>query len=92
VQIQIAECARAIPILRGQKALLDTELAELYGVTTKALLQAVKRNAKRFPEDFMFQLTVGECNALRSQIVTSRGQHGGATALSPSQRCTGISI
>lgn len=68
---------RAILILRGHKVLLDTELAELYGVATKVLLQAVKRNAERFPEDFMFQLTDEEWQALRSQTVTSKAPRGG---------------
>jgi len=57
--------------LRGQKVILDADLAEAYGVGTKVLNQAVKRNMERFPEDFMFQLTSREWNNLRSQIVTS---------------------
>jgi hypothetical protein len=57
--------------LRGQKVILDADLAELYGVPTKAFNQAVKRNVERFPEDFMFQLTVQEWSNLKSQIVTS---------------------
>ena len=62
--------------IRGQKVMLDRDLAILYGVETKVLNQAVKRNIKRFPEDFMFQLSREEC--LRSQFVTlntKRGQH-----------------
>ena len=62
--------------VRGQKVMLDRDLAKMYGVETKVLNQAVKRNMKRFPEDFMFQLTPEEC--LRSQIVTlntKQGQH-----------------
>ncbi|HVU56760.1 MAG TPA: ORF6N domain-containing protein [Puia sp.] len=55
--------------LRGQKVMLDFDLAELYEVSTGVLNQAVKRNYKRFPEDFMFQLTREEYNRLRSQIV-----------------------
>ena len=55
--------------LRGQKVMLDYDLAELYEVSTGALNQAVKRNFKRFPEDFMFQITRDEYNLLRSQIV-----------------------
>ena len=55
--------------LRGQKVMLDYDLAELYDVPTKALNQAVKRNYKRFPEDFMFQLTRKEYDSLRSQNV-----------------------
>ena len=62
--------------LRGRKVILDRDLAKLYGVETKVLNQSVKRNIRRFPEDFMFQLTKEEC--LRSQIVTlntGRGNH-----------------
>jgi len=60
-----------IVLLRGQKVLLDHSLAKLYGVETKVLLQAVKRNRERFPADFMFCLTKQEFNHLRSQTVTS---------------------
>jgi hypothetical protein len=66
-----------ILLLRGQKVLLDSDLANLYGVTTKALNQAAKRNLRRFPPDFMFQLNTGEVRVLRSQIVTSNGRRGG---------------
>ena len=57
--------------IRGQKVMLDRDLARLYGVETKVLNQAVKRNIKRFPEDFMFQLNNEEFTNLMSQIVTS---------------------
>lgn len=57
--------------IRGQKVMLDRDLAEMYGVLTKALNQAVKRNSDRFPEDFMFQLTNEETQNWKSQIVTS---------------------
>ena len=57
--------------IRGQKVMLDKDLARLYGVETKVLNQAVKRNIKRFPEDFMFQLNREEFENLKSQIVTS---------------------
>jgi hypothetical protein len=60
--------------------MLDQDLAELYQVETKALVQAVQRNAKRFPRDFMFQLSFQEFTALRSQIVTSKGRGGRRTA------------
>ena len=63
-----------ILLLREQKVLLDADLATLYGVETKVLLQAVKRNLERFPEDFMFQLTNQEFNVLRSQSVTSSSE------------------
>jgi hypothetical protein len=61
----------AIVRLRGHNVILDADLALLYGVTTKALIQATKRNRDRFPHDFMFQLTVSELAYLRSQTVTS---------------------
>lgn len=57
--------------IRGQRVMLDRDLAELYGVETRALNQAVKRNMERFPEDFMFQLTRGEMDIWKSQNVTS---------------------
>ena len=66
-----------IYLLRNQKVLLDEDLAVMYGVTTKLLNQAVKRNLERFPEDFMFQLTVEEVSSLRSQFVTSKKGRGG---------------
>src|ERR1035438_1865962 len=62
---------RAILLIRGQKVMLDVNLATLYGVPTKAFNQAVTRNLNRFPKDFMFQLTGEEFANLRSQIVTS---------------------
>ena len=60
-----------IYLIRGQKVMLDRDLAELYSVETKALKQAVKRNIGRFLEDFLFELTKHEFDNLRSQIVTS---------------------
>ncbi len=68
----LEQLTETIHIIRGERVMLDADLAELYGVETKALLQAVKRNLDRFPEDFMFQLTKHEVAILRSQIVTSR--------------------
>lgn len=68
---ELSAIENQILLIRGQKVLLDSTLAELYGVETKVLLQAVKRNISRFPDDFMFQLTKQEFNHLRSQIVTS---------------------
>jgi len=67
---------RKILIIRGFKVMLDADLAEMYGVPTKVLNQQVKRNLKRFPADFMFQLTKTEVEILRSQIVTLRLGHG----------------
>jgi hypothetical protein len=58
--------------IRGQQVMLDRDLAELYEVETRILIQAVKRNIERFPEDFMFQLTKKESDGLRSQIVISK--------------------
>src|SRR5689334_4717977 len=66
-----------ILILRGQKVLVDSSLAALYGVATKVLLQAVKRQPDRFPPDFMFRLTESEFAGLRSQVVTSKRGSGG---------------
>jgi len=66
-----------IRFIREQKVLLDTDLAAMYGVPTKVLVQAVKRNLDRFPADFMFQLDAGEWDTLRSQSVTSNGGSGG---------------
>lgn len=65
-----------IRTIRNTKVMLDRDLAQLYGVQTKALNQAVKRNSLRFPERYCFQLTQQEFETLKSQIVTSSG-HGG---------------
>lgn len=71
---------RRILFLRGQKVMLDFDLAELYSVETRVLNQAVKRNLERFPEDFMFQLTWEETKVLlRSQIVILDGETSGKT-------------
>src|SRR5438094_7459343 len=75
--IPIQRIAQSIYLLRGQKVMLDFHLATLYGVATKALNQAVKRNRERFPDDFMFQLTTEEVLILRSQNVTSNLQATG---------------
>ena len=65
-----------ILLIRGQKVMLDADLAELYGVTTKRLNEQVKRNSARFPEDFVFRLTPAEVEALnRSQIATGSQRH-----------------
>ena len=70
---------RRILLLRGEKVMLDSDLAELYGVETKALNQAVQRNVDRFPGDFMFQLSADETETLlRSQIVTSNVKNSGS--------------
>lgn len=64
-------------VVRGRQVMIDEDLADLYGVETRVLIQQVKRNAKRFPSDFMFQLTKAEAGALRSQFVTSNEGRGG---------------
>lgn len=77
--IPIERIASRIFLIRGQKVMLDSDLADLYHVEIRALVQAVKRNSDRFPADFAFQLSRQEFTALRSQIVTlkpaGRGQH-----------------
>ncbi len=83
--IQVERIEKAIYLIRGEKVMLDRDLADLYGVPTKAFNQAVKRHKDRFPPDFMFQLTMQEAreswseepaSRLRSQNVTlKRGQH-----------------
>ena len=74
--IPVEKIEKAILQIGGKKVMLDADLAELYGVETKVLIQAVKRNKDRFPEDFMFQLTKKQFDILRSQFVTS-SQWGG---------------
>ena len=67
-----ADIESLIRTVRGQKVMVDFDLGMLYGVKTKVLNQSVKRNIKRFPDDFMFQLTEDDWNTLRSQIVTAK--------------------
>jgi hypothetical protein len=71
MQLSIQNIDHTIYLIRGQRVMLDEDLAKIYGVETKVLNQAIFRNKERFPEDFMFQITVKEFNNLRSQIVTS---------------------
>jgi hypothetical protein len=73
----------AIHVLRGQKVMLDAELAAMYGVDTRELVQAVKRNIGRFPGDFMFQLTADEFELLRSQSVISKPAGSGGRRIAP---------
>jgi hypothetical protein len=80
--IPIGRIAQAIHLLREQKVILDSDLAQLYGVAAKVLNQAVKRNRERFPDDFMFQLTAKETSDLKSQFVISNGQSAGNESLS----------
>jgi hypothetical protein len=75
--VPLVRITNSILILRGHRVLLDADLATLYGVATKVLLQAVKRNQERFPQDFMLQLTAEEWAVLRSQLVTSKDGRGG---------------
>ena len=77
-----------IRVVRGQQVMLDFDLAFLYGVETKALNQAVKRNINRFPEDFMFKLTKSELEILRSQIVTSNLNNNHGSDILMSQNAT----
>lgn len=81
IDLQIVE--NRVFLVRGQRVMLDAHLAELYGVKTKALNQAVSRNSDRFPEDFMFQLIESEVKILRSQIVTSKEDNRGGTRTFP---------
>jgi hypothetical protein len=75
--VPVERVERLIHLVRGEKVLLDADLAMLYGVATGALNRAVKRNASRFPPDFMFQLTAGEAQILKCQIGISSSRHGG---------------
>ena len=76
-EINLSQIENMIYIIRGQKVMLDSDLAELYGVLTKNLNKAVKRNIERFPEDLMLQLTAEEFDLLRSQNGTSKESYGG---------------
>jgi hypothetical protein len=75
VPVELIE--RRIYLIRGQKVMLDSDLAALYQVETRALIQAIKRNPDRFPADFMFQLSKEEADSLRSQSVISNAGRGG---------------
>ena len=77
VDVPVQFIERRIYLIRGHKVMIDVDLAELYGVPTKRLNEQVQRNLKRFPEDFMFQLTKEEADALRSQFVISKPGRGG---------------
>ena len=70
-QFPVDRIEKAILLIRGQKVMLDADLAALYGVETRVLVQAVKRNLERFPEDFMFQLSKEEFDNLRFHFGTS---------------------
>jgi hypothetical protein len=80
VEVQVVAAPaieKRIFVIRKRQVMLDEDLADLYGVETKRLVQQVKRNLKRFPADFMFQLTTVEAQVLRSQIATSNEHRGG---------------
>jgi hypothetical protein len=79
--VPVEQIEKTIFLLRGQKVMLSPHLAELYGIEARTLVQAVKRNLERFPEDFMFQLTREEYENLKSQIVIS--SWGGARRARP---------
>jgi len=81
--IPVERIEKAILMLRGQKVMLDEDLAALYQVDVRTLNQAVKRNIGRFPEDFMFQLSDEETNALRSQFVISKQNGKGGRRFLP---------
>jgi hypothetical protein len=74
--IPVERIERSILLIRDQKVMLDQDLASLYGVETGRLIEAVKRNVERFPEDFMFQLDSEEYEVLRSQIAISKSRGG----------------
>jgi len=75
--IPVERIGQCIYLIRKQKVLLDSDLAALYGVTTKRLNEQVRRNRDRFPSDFMFRLTEAEVERLRSQFATSKHERGG---------------
>ena len=79
----LEEVSARIVVLRGRKLILDADLAELYGVQTRVLLQAVRRNAGRYPSDFLFVLTNQEVAALRSQSVISKRTGRGGRRYAP---------
>ena len=75
--VKVRRIEQTIAAVRGCRVILDADLATLYGVSTRVLVQAVKRNPARFPRDFMLKLTPDEVGILRSQSVISRSAHGG---------------
>ena len=76
IPVVVEQIGRSILILRGQRVILDRELAAIYGSTIKRLNEQIKRNRDRFPEDFMFQLTAEEAERSRSQFATLKGGRG----------------
>jgi hypothetical protein len=86
---KIASIESAICLLRGQRVVLDSDLAAIYGVTAKRLNEQLKRNRPRFPDDFAFQLTVQEFTSLKSQIATSSLSGGRRFAVVQASRLWG---
>jgi hypothetical protein len=83
----LIQVEQRIFLMRGQNVMLDFDLAELYGVETRALKQAVRRNLDRFPADFMFELSAAEIKKLVSQfVIPTRGKFGGATPMAFSEQ------
>ena len=82
-QTDLTDIGKRIVIVRGQRVLLDTDLAMLYGVTPKRLNEQVRRNLKRFPPDFLLSLEINELRNLRSQFATSSLQHAESTEVHP---------
>jgi hypothetical protein len=81
--VSLEQVERVILLIRGHRVMLDSDLARLYGVTVKALNQAVSRNIERFPADFMLRLTLKEARRLRSQFVTLDVGRGGTASTPP---------
>ncbi|KPK81279.1 MAG: DNA-binding protein [Bacteroides sp. SM23_62_1] len=81
--VPVEDIEKSIYLIRGQKVMLDGDLADLYGVETKVLKQAVRRNINRFPSDFMFKLTYQEVRNSRSQFVTSTSSGWGGHRYPP---------
>ena len=89
VPVSTATIERRILLIRGQRVMLDSDLGDLYGVSTKRLNEQVRRNIRRFPVDFMFRLSPDEAAALRSQnatLETGRGKHRNRAGLRPASR------
>ena len=81
VDVSVQFIERRIYLIRGQKVMIDFDLAELYGVPTKVLNQQVRRNRGRFPDDFMFQLSIEEAELLNSQFAVPKAGRGGRRSL-----------
>jgi len=82
-RVSLLPIEQRILLIRGWKVMLDSDLAELYGVPTKRLNEQVSRNRDRFPSDFMFRLTTAEAANLKSQFATSSSAHGGRRRATP---------